>query len=124
MTYLEILQLNNQLHIHKITTGQDIEKQVNEILEAFDFHKVKQTMQALEWKWFFSNTEDQIPSYGELVMQAQNLVYQALQGYFKQPTPRCHSSATGGFHVTLNRCDDSYITVELQFVVSSWDNYQ
>lgn len=120
MTYLEILQLNNQLHTHKITTGQDLEKQVNEILEAFDFHKVKLTMQALEWKWFFSSTEDQIPSYGELVMQAQRLIYQGIQGVFKYGNN--FSTGTGGFNVICTRCDDGYLVIDLQFVVADWDN--
>lgn len=120
MNYKEHLSLSSDIEIHRVHTGQDLEKQINEILEAFDFHKVKQAMQALNWKWAFSNTEDQIPSYGELVMQAQRLIYQGIQGLFKYGNN--FLTGTGGFNVICTRCDDGYIVVDLQFVVADWSN--
>lgn len=120
MNYKECLSLITNLEAHRQRTVQDLEKQVNEILEAFDFHKVKQVMQALNWKWAFSNTEDQIPSYGELVMQSQRLIYQGIEGLFKYGNN--FSTGTGGFNVICTRCDDGYIIVDLQFVVADWSN--
>lgn len=106
----------------KHITGQDLEDQINTIIACFDFEKVHKVMKALEWQWYSSQTKDQIPSYGELVLKAQLLIYQAFNDWLKYGWQDDYSTSTGGFHVRLQRVDQDYIVIDLQFVVAEWDN--
>ena len=42
-------------------------EEVEDILDEFDFNRVRVTMEALDWQWF--NAEDGLPSFGELRKQ-------------------------------------------------------
>lgn len=111
----------HQNSTHKWITGQDIDQQVNEILCTFDFEKVHKVMKFLNWKWASSRTEDQIPSLGELVLKAQELIYSSLAEISTQSTED-YFVMTGGFKVTIIRCYDGYLIIELMFVLEDISN--
>lgn len=100
---------------------QDIDSQIKEIINNFDFERVHKVMQLLEWKWFSSNTEDKVPSYGELVQQAQYLMKQAVKG-LNDNKGNYYSTGTGGFNTTAIRCEDGYVVIELQFNIAEGSN--
>lgn len=106
---------------HQPKPKQDIDSHIKQILSTFDFERVHEVMQLLNWQWFSSNTEDKVPSYGELVMQAQSLMQQAVKGLSKEQG-NYFSTGTGGFNAIAIRCDDGYIVVELQFNIADGSN--
>ena len=58
---------------------KDFDTLKKEIFSTFDFEKVRKVMIALKWKWAFSITEDQIPTIGEIVIRAENLLIDAYE---------------------------------------------
>lgn len=107
--------------VHQPKPKQDIDSQIKDILNNFDFERVHEVMKLLNWQWYSSNTEDKVPSYGELVMQAQSLLQQAVKGLSKEQG-NYFSTGTGGFNAIAIRCDDGYIVVELQFNIAEGSN--
>lgn len=107
--------------MHCWATGQDVDQQVNEILCTFDFEKVHKVMKFLNWKWASSHTEDQVPNAGELVLKAHELIYSAIEGFNRQKDDT-YFVMTGGFKVTIARCSDGYLVIELKFVLEDKDN--
>ena len=97
------------------------------ILKNFDFQKVHKVMQALEWTWFNSDSEDQVPSIGELVLHLQRLLSDASTGLLRSvitsggTVDKQYMVGCGGFTVTANYWheDDCY-TIDAAFEVASW----
>ena len=111
----------NQNEMHKLITGQDLDQQIQDILCCFDFEKVHKVMKFLDWKWASSQTEDCVPSVSELVLKAHELIYSSIASISKQSNPS-YFVMTGGFKVSVHRCDDGYLVIELQFSISDVDN--
>lgn len=80
---------------------------VNEILDEFDFERVRDTMRALNWSWHTIG----IPALGDLRRQARKL----LTDLADLPDGVI---ATGGFEASRI---DGY--PKLQFIVADWDTY-
>ena len=112
---------NCSLSINQPKPKQDLDSQIKDILNNFDFERVHEVMQLLNWQWFNSTTEDKVPSYGELVMQAQSLLQQAVKGLSKEQG-NYFSTGTGGFNAIAIRCEDGHIVVELQFNIADGSN--
>ena len=84
-------------------TELDMDRQIEYILDNFDFEAVKETMVALDWKW---GSPGHIPSFNELRRTAkEQLQCAARSGYV----------ATGGFEAEL--LQESVL--RLSFVVES-----
>lgn len=83
-------------------------KKTKKILKNFDFEKVHEVMNHLNWVWY-NNEEYKVPSVKELKRVAKELIKQ-----IKKADVDCIS--TGGFEV---RKDKGAIT--LQFVLESSD---
>jgi hypothetical protein len=105
---------------------KDLEYMIEDIMEQFDFDRVKCAMEALNWKWYSSNYS--IPTINELRIQAERLLRGAAKsrlGDFKDNhynTPIIN--ATGGFEARAYCNEDkTKITgLDLAFVVTSWDS--
>lgn len=102
-------------------------KEIEDILDEFDFEKVEKTMEALNWHWF--DAADGIPRIGELRKKARYLLTEVYQKAFASDTGVEHALGTGGFKARAVKDflpDDGFnfkIYMELTFEVASWDNF-
>lgn len=89
------------------------------ILDEFDFDKVHKVMEFLEWTVYkegMATSPPEVPTKGELRKQARYLMNTCI-GH-----EEC-STGTAGFHVRKTTYD-GVPYYELQFVVTSWNNYE
>lgn len=92
-------------------------KQVEELLDEFDFGKVKKVMDFLEWTYF--DTKDTEVSIEELRRCARYLLECAV----KAPDSDEYYTSTGGFEVTRNMYSgDTQKYLSLKFIVTEWSN--
>ena len=84
---------------------------IDEILDQFDFQKVKEVMDALNWTWAIG-TESHVPDIPELRKQAREMLWDAIRSKHRM-------IKTGGF-VAEKEDDD---TLELRFEVTSWNTW-
>lgn len=92
-------------------------EQIEDLLDEFDFVKVKKVMDYLEWSYF--DSPDKQVSIGELRKMARSLLNHA---YTANPSPE-YFTGSGGFEVTrymYPRDPEKYLT--LKFVVTDWSN--
>lgn len=85
-------------------------KAIKEIMEEFDFRKVRKTMTALDWTWAGT---DRTPLVSELRETAELLLIEATMGFINP-----HYVSTGGFEAV---CDTEKKGMRLLFVVSDWE---
>lgn len=85
--------------------------QVLSFIEWFDFDQVHKTMVALNWRWATVAGPDGVPDLGEIKRTAVQLLYRL--------DPDCDHVSTGGFEVRRHKG-----TVTLNFIVSSWEEYE
>jgi len=83
------------------------DKSISDIVEGFDYEKVKKVMDCLEWEW---GGGDKIPTIDEIEEVSIRLLRRAVSENISQ-------CATGGFVVTK---DGHYLT--LSFNVENTDN--
>ena len=96
-------------------TDNDIDA-VDEVLDNFDFDKVKQVTDLLNWRYF--NVEGQL-EVRDLRKMARKLLRDTVQKLDKEDT---YNTGSGGFYVEgFNGGVKKYL--ELKFCVTSWDNY-
>lgn len=87
-------------------------KQIEDLMDEFDFGKVKKTMDCLEWK-YWESPDDEI-SLGELRRMARYLLQEVYD--FDDSPYECISS--GGFHAVRQMfAEDSKKYLTLKFVV-------
>lgn len=91
------------------------EQIIEDILDEFDFAKVLNVMELLDWKWGGISSPPEVPSLGQLRKRARSLMKYCIghDGYV---------TATGGFHVQKETFDGLPF-YSLKFVVTEWDNY-
>lgn len=110
-----------------VQRAMSLAEQQEEILKNFDFIKVHKTMQALDWKWCSSDTEDQVPSIGELVLHLQKLLADASSGLLRLviqsgiTANKNYMIGCGGFTVQANYwAEDQSYTIDAGFEIASW----
>lgn len=91
-----------------IITQQEL---IDEILDQFDFQKVKEVMDALNWTWAIG-TESHVPDIPELRKKAREMLWDSIRS-------KDRMIKTGGF-VAEKEDDD---TLELRFEVTSWNTW-
>jgi hypothetical protein len=91
---------------------------IADILDEFDFDKVHKVMEFLDWTWFKDDMQSpaEVPTKGDLRKQARRLMNNCIKH------EEC-STGTGGFYVRKSTYD-GVPYYELQFVVTSWNNYE
>jgi hypothetical protein len=94
---------------------KNISKQelIDEILDQFDFDKVKQVMDALQWEWSMESGSH-VPDIPEMRKLARRLLKQVAG-----KSPYDYYAATGGFCVEKDA--DGFL--ELRFEVTSWNTW-
>ena len=91
--------------------------QIEDLLDEFDFGKVKKVMDLLEWK-YGGSPDDEI-SLGELRRMARYLLQEVYD--FDESPYECISS--GGFHAVRQMfAEDSKKYLTLKFAVEEWSN--
>jgi hypothetical protein len=98
------------------------------ILQHFDFDRVHKVMTHLGWRW--ASTRDpegnwvtDVPSLNELRGDARSQMIAAAEWLRVRGAGIDYRSGSGGFEVRANIDDDGSLRMELQFVLTSWDNW-
>lgn len=85
-----------------MTNYQD---QIDLIMDTFDFEKVKQTMNALDWEWASPDGSSSVPDIYTIKRTARD--------YLKQAANSGEGFSCGGFKVEIrDGCLDLYFIVE------------
>jgi len=102
-----------------------IDRMVDEILEEFNFNKVRKAMWHLDWKW--ATAADGIPTIEELKETAERLLRQAAEYRLGQYRDSYWElgiiNATGGFQA-MAFCDETKTRItglDLKFVLTEYD---
>ena len=85
----------------------DLQAQIDNVMDNFNFSRVFTTMQALKWRWASSKSSDGVPIDSELRERARKLL--------KEVSVRGGIVGTGGFYA--ENCGSH---LSLQFVVEEW----
>jgi len=96
---------------------------IEEIIKYFNWDRVHKAMVALDWKWA-TNEEYTVPTHGDLVIHALNLLHSAYDGAMKEKTN--YSTGTGGFYARAfvdEETKDIY-ELKLSFELCSWEHYK
>ena len=83
----------------------NIEKNYQQALEQFDFQKVYNVMEFLQWHWY---NKKSIPAITELKKQVDYLYKECLKS-LKDENRDCAIVSTGGFEVTVYKAGTVYI---------------
>jgi hypothetical protein len=97
-------------------------KMISEIMEEFDFQRVRTTMNALNWTWRGSK---QPPTLSELQETAEDLLISAIDGIQRERDMQpnvSYCAGTGGFEAIAILGEDLKVCqLSLKFIVSEWD---
>lgn len=85
------------------------QEMIDEIMDNFDFQKVRIVMIALDWRW----RDEVVPDLPELRRAARKLL--------KHCVKEVKNMGTGGFGAIID-CENGVLSLE--FVVESWDAYK
>jgi hypothetical protein len=107
---------------------EPVDKMIEDILEEFDFNKVRKAMWHLDWKWSGS-TEEGTPTVDEMKKRAKQLLQDAaehrlniLEDIHWEIPIMC---STGGFEAKA-WCDEDkskIMTLQLQFVLTDQEAF-
>jgi len=132
LTSKEVEQLQQLLN--KLTGEKEepkietVEDMIDEIIEYFDFDKVKTAMAALDWKWHIDDRGISVPTIKELKDKAREILESAAEarlGEYKSELWEVPIiSSTGGFYAQAwcNEDKTKITFLSLKFVVSEWDS--
>lgn len=90
-------------------------KEIQEIIEEFNFEKVLDVMSYLDWRW-----NGELPTYGKLMVEAYRLLELAYSEC--ERGKKDFDVSTGGFSADAYY-DGGDIKLRLAFVLTSWDNF-
>lgn len=101
---------------------QKLSEVIDNIIENFEWEKVRRAMLINEWTWATINGET--PTINQLKEVAISLLEEvAVQGMTKG---KDYTISTGGFEAVLKFYDDEYderiANLELKFVIDSWES--
>lgn len=95
---------------------------LDEIMDNFDFDRVKQTMDALDWTWCWVGEENVAqarrgPTVDEIKQTAADLLWNLAV----DPDPENTFRAIGGFRAERDFSDPENPWMRLSFEVTDWD---
>lgn len=96
----------------------NIQEIIDGIIEDFDFDRVHDVMEYMDWRW----REKGVPSVEKLKKESLNLLQQAYIHYLEQNNNEPHSIQTGGLEAYYENIDGEDC-FELKFVLESVNNY-
>ena len=92
------------------------EKLINNILENFDFDKVRKVMDFLNWTW---HNEDETPSTYTLINSAKRRLEEVYEISMRED--RNCSISSGGLKASTIWDKGQVVCLELDFVLASWE---
>ena len=120
---LTLQQLINKALEEPQPKEKDVDDMIKDIMDEFDFDKVYETMDALDWKW-----RGETPSIEDLRETAEYLLRGAAKSRLGDFKDTHHDVAiingTGGFEAKAF-CDEDKTKItglDLAFIVTSWDS--
>jgi hypothetical protein len=92
-----------------------------DVLSNFDFHRVRLTMEKLDWRW--ATVSGLQPTIEDMIRCAHRLMVDAV--YCSTSNNSNYSVGSGGFNADCYWDSDTrrVTGVNLQFVVSEWDEF-
>lgn len=98
-----------------------VANQIEDIIDEFDFERVKKVMDFLEWEWV--DAEIAIPRIGELRKKARLLLSEvAIKVLCNAEIDAESNIATGGFRASAYKYDDK-VQFRLTFELAEYDNF-
>jgi len=90
-----------------------------DVLSNFDFHRVRLTMEKLDWRW--ATVSGLQPTIEDMIRCAHGLMVDAV--YCSTSNNSNYSVGSGGFNADCywDKQNQRITGVRLQFVVSEWD---
>jgi hypothetical protein len=88
---------------------KDMNEQIDEIMDWFDFEKVAKAMEALDWSW--ASSCEKTPTPPELRVRARGLL--------KEAVAKKGRRATGGFWAAYEEAEDG-VGLSLSFRLEEW----
>ena len=76
-----------------------IEAMITQVMEDFDFEKVHNVMNLLDWRWSNSDGGSDVPSFYKIIKTAEKLL-RGVAKYYGDEEFHCFS--TGGFMASLD----------------------
>lgn len=92
------------------------EKLIESILENFDFEEVRKVMNFLNWTW---HNEDETPSTYKLINSAKRRLEEVYEISMRED--RNCSISSGGLKASTIWDEGQVVFLELEFVLTSWD---
>ena len=86
------------------------QEMLDEIMDYFDFERVHECMEALQWTW----REQGVPTIGDLRKRARQLLRACI-------TTKICANATGGLKASIDREEG---VLSLEFIVTEFDAYK
>lgn len=87
---------------------------MDNIMDYFDFEKVRRVMELLDWKW--GPIGNRVPEVFEIRQSARRLIKEAIEKYKG-------SIATGGLWVDYSEDENGDIALDLSFKLEHWTEY-
>jgi len=99
----------------------DLDEDIEQIIDYFDFEKCHKVMELLEWEWWNTNG---VPSIGQMRHYARRIIRDCVRGMLELPTvTKEYNMECGGFHVnTYQEYPGQRIYITLRFSLTSWSN--
>lgn len=92
---------------------EPFDRQIEKIMQNFDFDRVHRHMVATDWKWRHNGAELHVPSIARLRKSARARLDDVVNH------PYCPSSIScGGFKASKLLCDSGEVVLKLEFVVA------
>ena len=96
-----------------------LQQKINNIMDCFDFNKVHDIMEHLNWTWAITRSE--VPDVLELKQCARKLLNDVIDHYinnriYEDEQIHVFEVSTGGFKAELH-----YEILELSFILETWD---
>ena len=98
-----------------MTKEELIDKMIADVMEEFDFDKVRKVMLSLDWKWNIGDGEMTVPSTYRLTKKAEELLKDAASHYGERDFYFC---GCGGLVASLDGKD-----LSLQFILAETTTY-
>lgn len=94
----------------------NLRKEIDEIIDSFDFSRVEKVMRFLDWKIFISKEEVVIPNIQQLIKEAKERIFEAAEKAVDNEEAIYSCSGPFKAMVYFDRENDKF-SVDLMFVV-------
>jgi hypothetical protein len=95
--------------------NEELESHIEDVMDHFDFYRVKKVMDHLNWKW--DSAEGCVPDIAEIRKLVRNLMGRVYHEYHRVRRDNV-TIGTGGFYVTYNG-----LGFIVRFELESWESH-